>query len=52
MPGEKRIYTHGEKEYLVWLERKNKGVPLNKQLQIEIKEMAKELNLKNYDFPF
>lgn len=50
--GLNRIYTHGEKEYLVWLERKNKGVPLNKQLQIEIKEMAKELNLKNYDFPF
>lgn len=51
-PGLNRIYTHGEKEYLVWLERKNKGVPLSKQLQIEIKEMAKELNLKNYDFPF
>jgi L-2-hydroxycarboxylate dehydrogenase (NAD+) len=52
MPGQDRIYTAGEKEYIAWLHRKNKGVPLNKQLQQEIKEMAQELNLKGYDFPF
>jgi LDH2 family malate/lactate/ureidoglycolate dehydrogenase len=27
MPSESRVYTAGEKEYLAWLERKDKGVP-------------------------
>ena len=52
MPGHDRIFTAGEKEYLVWLERKEKGVPLNKDLQDEIKLISRELNLKGYDFPF
>jgi hypothetical protein len=29
-PGAERIYTAGEKEYLAWLERKEKGVPSGK----------------------
>jgi len=29
MPGAERIYTPGEKEHLAWLERRDKGVPLN-----------------------
>ena len=52
MPGHDRIYTAGEKEYLAWLERKDKGVPLNRQLQREIIEMRDELGLKGYEFPF
>ncbi len=52
MPGEKRIYTAGEKEYLAWLERKDKGVPLNKKLQEEILQMKNELGLTRYQFPF
>ncbi len=52
MPGEKRIYTAGEKEYLAWLERKDKGVPLNKKLQEEILQMKEELGLNQYHFPF
>jgi len=32
-PGEERIYTAGEKEYLTWLERKDKSAPINKNLQ-------------------
>jgi LDH2 family malate/lactate/ureidoglycolate dehydrogenase len=52
MPGEERIFTAGEKEHLVWLERKDKGVPLNKELQIEIKIMINELGLSGYDFSF
>jgi len=52
MPGHSRIYTAGEKEHLIWLERKDKGVPLNPQLQKEIIEMKDELGLKGYDFPF
>ena len=51
-PGAKRIYTAGEKEYMAWLERKDKGVPVNEPLQKNIKDLVKELNLKGYDFPF
>jgi L-2-hydroxycarboxylate dehydrogenase (NAD+) len=52
MPDAERIYTAGEKEHLAWLERKKKGVPLNKKLQGEITIMMKELGLKDYDFPW
>lgn len=52
MQGQERIYTAGEKEYLAWLERKDKGVPLNEQLQKEILTLQKELNLTQYHFPF
>jgi len=52
MPGHDRIYTAGEKEYLAWLERKDKGVPLNEALQKEILELRDELGLTQYKFPF
>ncbi len=45
MPGHNRIFTAGEKEYLVWLERKDKGVPLSAALQSEIKNLCIELGL-------
>ena len=51
-PGHDRIYTAGEKEDLAWLERKEKGIPVNEELQKEIKTLIQELNLKGYDFPF
>lgn len=51
MPNEQRIYTAGEKEHLAWLERKTKGVPLNKSLQAEVLQMRDELGLKTR-FPF
>ena len=51
MPGEPRIYTAGEKEHLAWLERKDKGVPLNKSLQKEVLQMRDELGLETR-FPF
>ena len=50
-PGEERIYTAGEKEYLVWLERKDKGVPIGKAVQKEILEIRDNLGL-DYVFPF
>ncbi|QLY41001.1 Ldh family oxidoreductase [Hujiaoplasma nucleasis] len=50
-PGRERIYTAGEKEYLAWLERKDKGLPLTKASQNDIKEVNKKLNL-NIDLPF
>jgi len=52
MPGQNRIYTAGEKEYLAWLERRKKGIPLNKDLQKEVIKMRDELNLTKYEFPF
>jgi LDH2 family malate/lactate/ureidoglycolate dehydrogenase len=51
-PGCDRIYTAGEKEYLAWLERKDKGVPVNEPLQKDIQQLIKELHLTGYDFPF
>ncbi len=51
-PGADRIYTAGEKEYLAWLERKDRGVPLNQVLQQEILQMQAELGLTNFHFPF
>ena len=51
-PGEERIYTAGEKEYLVWLERKNSGVPINEAVQKELIKIRDELGLTQYRFPF
>lgn len=51
-PGAERIYTAGEKEYLNWLERKDKGVPLDKSLQKELLAVQQELGLSQYHFPF
>jgi len=51
-PGQERIYTAGEKEHLAWLYRKDKGVPVNKELQKEMLIMRDELKLKQYKFPF
>ncbi len=50
-PGFDRIYTAGEKEYLVWLERKEKGVPVSKSVQKDILEVRDALNLP-YKFDF
>ncbi len=50
-PGHERIYTAGEKEYLVSLERADKGVPVNAAVQKEIIALRDELDLP-YKFPF
>lgn len=47
-----RIYTAGEKEYLAWLDRKDKGVPINEALKKDIITLKKDLNLSKYNFPF
>jgi LDH2 family malate/lactate/ureidoglycolate dehydrogenase len=52
MPGQEKIYTAGEKEYLAYEERKVRGVPIVKETQKEIKEMCEELGLSGYDFSF
>ncbi|MHA2008439.1 MAG: Ldh family oxidoreductase [Promethearchaeota archaeon] len=51
-PGEEKIYTAGEKEYLAEVERIKTGIPINKSLQRDIKDMQGELNLDDYNFPF
>ena len=50
-PGYDRIYTAGEKEYLAWLERKDKGVPVGEAVQKEMIALRDKHNLP-YRFPF
>ena len=50
-PGAERIYTAGEKEYLAWQERKDKGVPVGEAIQKELISLRDELKL-DYHFPF
>ena len=50
-PGEEHIYTAGEKEYLVWQERKDKGVPISEPVQKEMSAVRDSLGLK-YKFPW
>jgi LDH2 family malate/lactate/ureidoglycolate dehydrogenase len=52
IPGEERIYTAGEKEYLAEIDKKKTGIPLNQSLQNDIKIMQHELELNTYKFPF
>lgn len=52
MPGQKRIYTAGEKEHIAWLKNRDKGVAVNRELQKEMLAMRDELGLKKYKFSF
>lgn len=47
---ENRIYTCGEKEYIAWCERKDKGIPVNDKVMEDILAMRNELKLKKYKF--
>ena len=51
-PGQDRIYTAGEKEYEVWLYRKDKGVPITETVQKEFIQIRDELGLTQFKFPF
>lgn len=51
-PGCDRIYTAGEKEYLTWLDRRNKGVPINGPLRKNIQDLIEELDIQGFDFSF
>ena len=50
-PGHDRIYTAGEKEWDVWCERKDKGVPINEAVQKEMSSVRNSLGL-DYKFPW
>ncbi len=52
MPGKDRIYTAGEKEWLVYNERKKTGVPIDVDLQKEIVQLQTDLGIKGFNFPF
>lgn len=47
-----RIYTAGEKEYLVWQQRKDSGVPINLAVQKEMSQVRDQLSLNEYIFPW
>lgn len=49
MPGQERIYTAGEKEYSMYQERKDKGVPVNKEVMKELIAMRDEQRIKGYE---
>ncbi|MDD3400465.1 MAG: Ldh family oxidoreductase [Eubacteriales bacterium] len=49
--GHDHIYTAGEKEYLVYLDRKDKGAPINAAVQKEFIAIRDKKNLP-YKFPF
>ena len=51
-PGEERIYTAGEKEYDVWMYRKDKGVPVTEAVQKEFIKVRDDLGLTQFHFPF
>jgi LDH2 family malate/lactate/ureidoglycolate dehydrogenase len=50
-PGVDRIYTSGEKEWLNWQERKDKGVPVGESVQKELISIRDKFSLP-YTFPF
>ena len=50
-PGEGRIYTAGEKEYLSWQDRKHKGVLIGEAVQKELVQIRDSLLLPHI-FPF
>ena len=51
-PGQERIYTAGEKEFLISEKRKGTGVPVNEAVQKELIAIRDELSLAQYRFPF
>lgn len=51
-PGCDRIYTAGEKEYDVWMYRKDKGVPITDAVQKEFIGLRDKYGLTQFKFPF
>ena len=51
-PGQERIYTAGEKEYDVWMYRKDKGVPVTEAVQKEFIGLRDEFGVTQFKFPF
>lgn len=45
-PGQERIYTAGEKEYLAGLEREHKGVPIGESLERDLTQLSEWYGIK------
>ena len=50
-PGAERIWSANEKEWNVWLQRKDSGVPINESVQGEMSKVRDDLKL-DYVFPW
>ena len=50
-PNAERIYSAGEKEWNVWLSRKDSGVPINESVQAEMSKVRDDLKL-DFVFPW
>jgi len=50
-PGEKKIYTAGEKEWIAWQYRKEHGCPVTSTLRKQFLELNERLNV-GYSFPW
>ena len=50
-PGADRIWSANEKEWNVWLQRKDSGVPINESVQAEMSKVRDDLKL-DYKFPW
>jgi L-2-hydroxycarboxylate dehydrogenase (NAD+) len=50
-PGEERIYTAGEKEYYMEIERRKTGIPINNSILNDLVTIKSELGLSQYEFP-
>ena len=50
-PGQEHIFSAGEKEWNIWLQRKDSGVPINESVQEEMNKVRDDLKL-NYVFPW
>lgn len=49
-PGQERIFTAGEKEFLSEIERRKNGIPLMNSVLEDFRQMCQELNLNDYSF--
>lgn len=49
MPGATSIYTAGDKEYQELVKRKKYGIPINEAMLSEMKEIAKEYGLSDFN---
>ena len=50
IPGRERIYTAGERSYEMWLERSEKGIPVNTVLLNELLTIKEEQKLNKFEF--
>jgi len=48
MPGQDRIFTAGEKEYMAGIERSEKGVPLNGSVRKEFRDIVDRFSMVKY----